>query len=48
MQSQTKKVTKRRRRTEKFDYDRWADYYCAAEEGTGGQKRERKQEERGT
>lgn len=30
---------------EKFDYSRWADYYCAAgmaEEGTGGQRRERK------
>lgn len=29
----------------KSDYSRWADYYCAAEkteEGTGGQRRERK------
>lgn len=36
---------KKRGEREKFDYSRWADYYCAAgraEEGTGGQRRERK------
>lgn len=34
----------KRGKREKLDYSRWADYYCAAgkaEEGTGGQRRER-------